>query len=83
MTSMLGFTSWQIHEFPDAVCRGLEKFGTTAGMTEFPPKGRGWIPFGMFGISLSQVTNWWPRPEPGAPPSLWNVNPGIFLNCHR
>lgn len=38
------FTSCQIHEFPGAVCRGLERFGIMAGMLEFPPKGfwNGW-----------------------------------------
>lgn len=52
MAPTLGFTSWQIRGFPDAVCRGMEGFGIKAGTREFPPKGRA-------GIALSQLTNRW------------------------
>lgn len=57
MTSMLGFKSWRIHEFPGVVCRGLENFRIMAGMREFPPKRRGYFPFGMAGIAQSQFPN--------------------------
>lgn len=69
------FTSWQIHEFPDAVCRGQECWNSHQ---------RG---FGMAGISLSQFPNWWIL-EYSPPLPLLDPNPSdpvqvsqIFYQC--